>query len=118
MNKKLFLKSIIGTVGIYLFLIAFVFILSNFLDALVYLPIYEGVLIACSIAAGLLFKGQIYAWVWTAATVIIFVVICAAPSGWDFESIIAGVGLFLVPLLIPFLIVKSVFVSIKLQEKS
>lgn len=114
MNKKTLLKSIIGTVGIYMLLIAFFIIFRNILDVLVYLPIYVAVFAACSIAAGLLFKGQIYVWVWTAVTVILFVVVWW-PISWDFIFYEAGVTL--APLLIPFLIVKSIFVSIKLQEQ-
>lgn len=118
MNKKTFLKSLIGTVAIYGVLLAFLFILSKTIYlGLGELWIFVVSFVVCSIAAGLLFKGQIYAWVWSAATLILFVVICGLPSGGDFESIIWGVCLFLAPLLIPFLIVKSIFVSINLQEK-
>lgn len=117
MNKKRLLKSIIGTVAIYGVLVALLFIFSNIVDLLVYMWIYEGVLIACSIAAGLLFKGELYAAVWSAGTIIFFVAVFWAPSGWDLESFLMAALMVLAPLLIPFFIVKSIFVSIKLQEQ-
>lgn len=103
MDKKRLLKSILGTLGIYLLLVAFLFIFSNFLDSLVYYWVYCGVLIACSITAGLLFKGQIYPWVWSAATVIFFVVFLGPAI---LEGFFIGVIFILLPLLIPFFIVK------------
>lgn len=107
-NKKALLKNIIGTVGIYLVLIASVFILENFFDVLADYIIYCGLLIACSIAAGVLFKGQIYAKVWSAAAIIFMSIMC----DWHVGFVITlGVPFILAPLTIPFLIVKSIFIS-------
>lgn len=113
MNKKTLLKSIIGTVGIFLVLIASVFLLRNYFDVLGDYIIYCGVLIACSIAAGLLFKGKLYAWVWLSASIIFTSFICA----WDFEAIITlGLPCVLMPLTVPYLIVKSIVLSVN-EEK-
>lgn len=117
MNKKRLLKSIIGTVVIYGVLLAFIFIFREIIDFLVYLPVLIGAFAACSIAAGLLFKGELYAAVWSAGTIIFFVAVFWAPSGWDLESFLMAALMVLAPLLIPFFIVKSIFVSIKLQEQ-
>lgn len=107
-NKKALLKNIIGTAGIYLVLIASVFILENFFDVLADYIIYCGLLIACSIAAGVLFKGQIYAKVWSAAAIIFMSIMC----DWHVGFVITlGVPFILAPLTIPFLIVKSIFIS-------
>ena len=103
MDKKRLLKSILATLGIYLFLVAFLFIFSNFLDSLVYYWVYCGVLIACSITAGLLFKGQIYPWVWSAATVIFFAVFLGPAI---LEGFFIGLIFILLPLLIPFFIAR------------
>lgn len=113
MKKKTLLKSLIGTVGIYLVLMAFILIFRDKIDFLVYLPVYIGTFAACSIAAGLLFKGQIYAWMWLAATVIFYV----AMWGLELEGLFTGTVLFLYPLLIPFFIVKAIFLSIKEEKK-
>lgn len=117
MNKKTLLKSIIGTVGLYPVLVAFIVIFRVIVDFLVHFSILVGAFIACSIAAGLLFKGKIYAWVWTVATVIFHVVIIILISGGiDVESIFTYVWFVVAPLLIPFFVVKPIFVSINLQE--
>lgn len=112
-NKKALLKNIIGTVGIYLVLIASILILRNFLDILVHYIVYCGLLIACSIAAGVLFKGKIYARAWSAASVIFTSIMCE----WHLEFIITiGVPFILMPLLIPFLIARAIVLSIN-EEK-
>lgn len=111
MNKKTLLKSIIGTVGIYLVLIAFIFIFRDIVDFLVHFSILVGAFVACSIAAGLLFKGKIYVWVWTAASIIFMFVF----SGGNLEFILMGVWYILAPLAVPFLIIKSIFIS-KIDE--
>lgn len=103
MNKKRLLKSIIGTVAIYGVLLALLFIFRYIDDLGVYLYVHFVTLSVCSITAGLLFKGKLYATVWSAATVIFFFAICVVQSGWDFESFMGAVILFLIPLLIPFL---------------
>lgn len=118
MNRKTLLKSIIGTVVIYGVLLAFLFIFRNIIDFLVYLPVLIGAFVACSIAAGLLFKGKIYAWVWTAASAIFYAVFWLHPAGErKFEFILLWSVIVLAPLLIPFFIVKSIFISITLQEQ-
>ena len=111
MNKKTLLKSIIGTVVIYGVLLALIFIFRDIIDFLVNFSILVGAFVVCSIAAGLLFKGKIYAWVWT----VVSVLFVSFMWNWDVEFI-AGMLLFLTPLLIPFLIVKAIFLSNK-EEK-
>lgn len=109
MNKKSLLKSIIGTVVIYLFLTAFIVIAPQIVDILSYYGVYLCVFVACSIAAGLLFKGKLYAAVWSAASVIYVSAVCE----WDFEFILTlGVLCGLLPLLIPFFITKMIVLSI------
>lgn len=114
MNKKRLIKSIIGTVVIYGVLLAFIFIFRDIIDFLVYLPVFIGALAVDSIAAGLLFKGQIYAWVWTAATVIFYV---ALWGFYNFEWFILGLGIILAPLFIPFFIIKAGFWLFKEEKK-
>lgn len=113
MNKKRLLKSIIGTVVIYGVLLAFIFIFRDIIDFLVYLPVLIAAFAACSIAAGLLFKGEIYAAVWSAATAIFYV---ALWGFYDFEWFILGLGIILAPLFIPFFIIKAGF-WLKEEEK-
>lgn len=112
MNVKTLLKSIIGTVAIYGVLLAFIFIFRDIVDFLVHFSILVGAFIACSIAAGLLFKGKIYAWVWTVASVLFVSFIW----NWNLEFI-AGMWRFLMPLLIPFLLVKAIFISINEKKE-
>lgn len=115
MNRKRLIKSIIGTVAIYGVLVAFLFLLSKTVNlGLGELWVEPVSCVVCSIVAGLLFKGEIYAAVWSAGAVIFCAVI---PNGWDFSVVIGMLMLFLAPLLIPFFIVKSVFLSRKLEEK-
>ncbi len=116
MNKKRLLKSIIGTVVIYGVLYAFLYLLGNMthigLGALLWI---NGVSCAvCSIVAGLLFKGEMYAAVWAAGAMIFFTVAWS----WDFEVFMTGLVLYLLPLLIPFFIVKSIFMDIKEDKKA
>ena len=115
MNKKTLLKSILGTLGIFLVLVAFIFIfiLPDIIDVLGDYPVCCGVMIGCSVAAGLLFKGKIYAWVWSAASVIFLVAI----MGGYLPLIIVGVWYVLAPLIIPFLIVKAIFLSFESGEE-
>ncbi|MDE6733066.1 MAG: hypothetical protein K2J77_09355 [Oscillospiraceae bacterium] len=105
MNKKRLLKSMIGTVAIYGVLVAVIFFSGYILqlDVLVDYYFYLGVLIVCSIVAGLLFKGEMYAAVWSAASVIF----CAVISGFDLLGIMLVSWYVLAPLLIPFFIAKA-----------
>lgn len=107
-NKKALVQTIIGTVGIYLVLIASIFILRNFFDVLAHYIVYCGVLIACSIAAGVLFKGKMYVRVWSAASIIFTSIMCDWHLGFTIT-----IGLYiLAPLLIPRLIVKAIIITI------
>lgn len=116
MNKKRLLKSIIGTVAIYGVLLAFHFILSKMfnlgLGEWLWISIVS--LVACSIAAGMLFKGELYAAVWSVATVIF---VCAVCYGQLEFILTLGVPFILIPLLIPFLITKAIFISINEKKE-
>lgn len=115
MNKKRLLKSIIGTVAIYGVLVAFLFILGKTVYlGLGELWVFPVSFVVCSIAAGILFKGQIYAWVWSAAAVIF---VCAVCYGQLEFILTLGVPFVLMPLTIPFLIVKSIFISINEKKE-
>lgn len=118
MNWKRLIKSVIGTGAIYGVLVAFLFLLSKTGNlGLGELWVFPVSCVVCSIVAGLLFKGELYAAVWLAATAVFFAVMWGFPTDWNFETFGIAFLLLLAPLLFPFFIAKSVFLSRKLEDK-
>lgn len=112
MNKERLLKSIIGTVAIYGVLVAFLYLINQIFNlGLGDLWIEPVTCAVCSIAAGLLLKGELYAAVWAAGAVIfcaVITVISSFSQGWDFSSFMLMLVFYSAPLLIPFFIAKAV----------
>lgn len=120
MDKMQLLKSVIGTLGIYLIFSVFTVIFYLFLPYHGDLGIgglanvshmifyYTVCLPLCGIAGALLFKGKIPVWLWTAATVL-FTAAMTFITGGNTSDLLFNVAIVLPFTLIPFCIVKLCF---------